>query len=152
MTKIKLTNHSKQRYSERTEIKQINHDAQAAYTRGYKIRHFTGDFAEFLLNRPINYGREQIRVYNGRIYVFNNHNKILITVWNIPEQFSNYKSYLLKKESPCIIRYGDKYVAESTELSEDIAEAILFKTETKARNYINNTKGLDFQKCIIIKM
>lgn len=160
---VNITNHARKRYAERTDVRLTLEDAKEAYKNGYKPHRFFGNFNDFLMCRPINYGKQSIRVYNGRIYVFENETKTLLTLWNVPEEYGDYRDWLVtspkaKETCHCLILIKSekdgtvRYVAQGGELTDDIVQALEFRTEARARNYISNNRNIKWFECHILKL
>lgn len=157
-TVVNVTNHARRRYVERTSVVNFVEDANSAFYKGYKPCRFFGDFNDFLMCRPINYGKQSVRVYEGRIYVFENETKTLLTLWNVPEEFGDYRDWLISTGSPCLILVKTtssdvvRYVGPGNQIVDDIMDAVEFKTESRARNYISNNRTLKWKECHILKL
>lgn len=158
-----ISHHAEVRFSERTSVKNKDfiNNANNAFKNGFKANHFSGEFYDFLSSKSLDNGRATVRVYQGYIYVFDNHNGILVTVYEVPEKFKGEVEGLSGaggesglSGGPCIVivRRGAErlYVAECDELVSDIALAIEFKTEQRAKNYIKNNANLSGEDIVIM--
>lgn len=95
MDDLRITRHGEKRTRQRVGIpkKAISRNAQKALDHGIGVSEATGKlkgYIEFLY--AVNGGSaNNIRIYNDKVYVF--HNKVLVTVHNIPYEHRKQAIY-----------------------------------------------------------
>lgn len=67
---------------------------ETALKYGKSIKQFYGTFREYLEVAAAKMPQTSLIVYAGNVYVYEIKRKILITVWNIPEEYQPWKDYL----------------------------------------------------------
>lgn len=126
------TIHAKNRYSERTDVSKnsTKHNTKYAYKNGTPISKFTGDFYNYLFFKQRHNSRVSVKVYNNNVYIFDNINKKLITVYPVPEKFLPVEQYKIKQGQNCKIIVNGCFTVP-----------IIFNTRQAAHNYIRNNKN-----------
>ena len=148
-----VTDHAKQRITERTDISlsDIKKLSKHIYKYGYRLSRFTGDLHTYINSKQIDGGHYSIRVFNNYIYIFDSELKRLLTVYPIPEEYLPVSNYFNTESSPCIIwvrspegvsQYISEGVNGSNMLTDDIGRAVEFHTKQKAINYVKNNHML----------
>lgn len=151
--KSTLTKHAKVRFEERSSYNKTEqqNNADHALNRGYDCCCFKDPLFTFLrdrINCTLN-GAKVAKVYNDYVYIFSNIGHKLITVYKLPEEYLPADQYLIPQTDleSCLIFLENKktgkivYWGESG-ITEDIAEAIEFKTQIKANRYLLNNVTL----------
>lgn len=95
---MQVSAHAKQRMEERLEnwsktTKPVK-VFENALKYGKSIKQFYGTFREYLETTAAKYPQTSLMVYAGNVFVYEVRKKILITVWNIPEEYMPWKDYL----------------------------------------------------------
>lgn len=155
--KVYLTDHSKVRFDERTNISAASRTdvATAAFKKGYEFAEFKEPLATFLKSISYDDGKYVAKIYKEYVYIFNNyHGHRLLTVYSIPEEYLPVEKYLIPENEleSCMIALTSKkdgkilFWSECSAPTDDICEALEFKTQIRAQNYINNNKELDLYK------
>ena len=143
-----ITNHAKERTLERTDMTlvDVKKASAFAYKHGYKVRHFKGEFYEYLNSKQIRGSNFIIRVYENNVYIFDAHLKRMLTIYPVPLEFLPVENWLCEEGSPCIILVSVdghwEYVCEGGFLTNDIGSATEFRTVQKAENYIKNNNWI----------
>lgn len=145
-----VTDHAKQRISERTSLplKNFKNVSSHIYKHGYRIRSFSGELYEYLNGKQLNGGQFAVRVYEDNIFIFDSEQGRLLTVYPVPERFLPISRFREVASAPCIIWVkgidgSSQYVCECNMLTEDIGEAVEFRTRQKANNYVKNNNVLN---------
>ena len=155
--KIYLTNHSKDRLQQRTDYDAAEYEklANTAFKKGYGATDFTGKLSDYIQSLCSMQGAYVAKVYDGVIYIFNNHlGHRLLTAYKVPEEYLPISKFLIDSKSlcRCNIILEDKKTKESfywsvyNDLTEDINDAAEFNNQPKARNFINNNGSLQAYK------
>lgn len=93
--RVKTTKHGKHRIKSRVGVRNASYNYRLARKNGKKLTDFEGDFSRLLKFLEIK-SKGKVIVYNNFIYIVKNEK--LITVLNMPYKYSDYESYLKKKE------------------------------------------------------
>lgn len=155
--KVFLTNHSKVRFSERTNYQSNEQEqlATSAFRYGHEFAECTEPLSTFLKSISYDAGKYVAKIYKDNVYIFNNFcGHRLLTVYAVPEEYLPIDKYLIQKEelNRCMIALTDKktnkisYWHEFGGLTDDICEALEFTNQVKATNYINNNQEIDSYK------
>lgn len=147
----KISKHAYRRFSERTDYtpNQKNHEAKEALKCGKKISQFKEPFYTYLLHRQKPGERTSTLIYNEHLYVFDNYNHKLITVYPVPNQFVPTKNFLGQDKGRYIIKIGtdrnglNLYVMDGEYPLE-------FKTKQKAHNYVLNCGDMGRDYIVIL--
>lgn len=105
--RIEITQHAKQRFKERFPdlcIKNLQTIASKARYEGFQDQEFEGEFRRFLESVTHKDVSTQIRISNGKIFVFkgnSGHCRTLLTLYPVPPEFANYERFLIQKGKMC---------------------------------------------------
>lgn len=121
----------------------INH----IYKYGHKIAEYNSPFYEYLLTKQLDGDHTSVIVYNNSIYIFDNRQKRLLTVYPVPNEYLPTKQYLGALECRCAILFNDNYITEGNS-----SEPIIFRTKQGAINYVKNSGWLDFDSVDIVEI
>ena len=145
---MKITHHAYQRFSERTKFnsRQKNHNANQAYKHGYNISRFTGEFYEYLLTKQLDGDRTTVKILDTNIYIFDNRQHKLITVYPVPVEFLPVNKFLETKPERCVIQFKNGEFL--TEGNSD--EPIVFRSVQTANNYVKNCVGMG--ECMVVRL
>lgn len=152
---ISISHHAAQRMYERLGISLPSEQrkiVEKAYRCGRKKVSFSGDFYRFLLSKQADGPHYSIRVFSNCVFIFDTTIQKgcvqLLTVYPIPEEYfplSQWENYGGGKVIICVKSINSDtngcsylYISPEGELVEDIALALSFKTEQRARNYVQN--------------
>ena len=150
--KVFLTNHSKERFGERTgyDPSQYSKIASTAFKKGLGFSRFNGAMSDFLKALNFGDGRYVAKVYDGKVFIFNNSfGHRLLTVYSVPAELLPVDQYVIPQEelTPCCIILLDKNGCDDYYWSEfgptkNLEDAVEFKSKVKANNYITNNRDL----------
>lgn len=91
----KVTRHAAKRVEERVSRKlKPNKVFNKALKQGRSLSEFYGDFREYLESKLHNYKHTDVKVYDNNVYVYNN--KVMITVYPVPEKYRPIKDYMTR--------------------------------------------------------
>ena len=143
-----VTDHARQRITERTSLSLSRFKKKASYIfkHGYKLSRFIDPLYSYLCSKRIDGGFYDIRVWETYVFIYDTRQKRLLTVYPVPEEYLPVDNFLVNSGSPCILwlcKDGVScYVCEGDSLTDDIGEAIEFRTKQKAMNYIKNNNTI----------
>lgn len=125
-------------------------DANLAFCSGLDAHEFKGELSRFLLEKSSGAGHYVAKVRGDAVYIFENKlGHRLITVYRIPEEYLPIERFKIKEEElgPRCIMLSDKrtgatmYLRADGSLTEDIADAVEFRSQKQAARYVaNNAK------------
>lgn len=86
--KIKLSQHSIQRISERLEIENAQELVNNAWVFGKSIKYFKGDIKKYIYSKMgyMTNGKYRIVIYKSIVFIFTAQNPMLITCYKLPEE------------------------------------------------------------------
>lgn len=120
---MQVSAHAKQRMSERlTNYSSLEKPVkvfETALRYGKKISDFYGDFHDYLEQILTKQRGTDVRVYADNVFVYESRKKILITVWNIPQEYEPYKNYLTCNK-PMVDQQESKARKEQAKLLKQI--------------------------------
>ena len=102
--KVLISKHARERFKERfpeLNPKAFQGIASKARYVGHQDINFEGKFRSYLDSVTHKDNSKQIRVSNNKIFVFggcDGHCRTLITLYPVPEQFSDYESFLINRK------------------------------------------------------
>lgn len=149
--KVYLTRHSKIRGEQRLAGGVSADKAAKAFKKGKEFSSFKGELSEYIRQKCSDNGRYVAKVYDDALYIFENRLGCrLLTVYKLPEELLPIEKYLIENDElePKCIMLTDKltgkiaYLTEFGEITEDICEAVEFKNQKKAANYLANNRRL----------
>ena len=142
--KVKKTRHAKMRACQRKiDTKNINH----IYKYGHKIKEYNEPLYSYLLTKQLDGDHTSILIYGDNIYIFDNRQKRLLTVYPVPNEYLPTKQYLGALECRCAILFNGNYITEGNS-----SEPIIFRTKQSAYNYVKNCGWLDFDSVEIVEI
>lgn len=140
--KPKITHHAKMRaYQRKIDASNINH----IYKYGHKIAEYNEPLYSYLLTKQLDGDHTSILIYGNNIYVFDNRNKALLTVYPVPVEYLPTKHFLGVEYCPCVIYFEGEPISEGNS-----TEPIIFRTKQNAYNYVKNCGWLDFDSVEIV--
>lgn len=149
-----LTTHSKERFEQRTDYdynKQVSNATQA-FKKGYEFSRFRDPLFGYL--KSLSYdsnGRYVPKIFDDFVYIFENRSgHRLITVYPVPGEYHPCSQYaintddlkttyiaLCEKQGNKVFYWGEDGLVTSLD------DAIEFKSQIKANNYLNNNGCLN---------
>ena len=142
--KVKKTRHANMRACQRKiDTKNINH----IYKYGHKIKEYNEPLYSYLLTKQLDGDHTSTLIYGDNIYIFDNRQKRLLTVYPVPNEYLPTKQFLGANYCPCVIYFNNEPITEGNS-----SEPIIFKTKQNACNYIKNCGWLDFDSVEIVEI
>lgn len=97
---MKLSKHGQQRLRERNgkmSKRRQYFEVNLAYKRGLDFKNFyKSKFRLFLVQRTKHNHNKIAKVYNDKIYIFDRIHKKLVTMFEIPDEYKDYKNFVIK--------------------------------------------------------
>lgn len=147
---MELTQHARTRMSQRCGIgkkKLQNTEFKLALKKGYNISDLTGELKEYLTNKLSGQKTKCVKLYNDKIFLYNQRSKRLITVMNLPDEFTTTKDYLLHKNrlkdnKPVVKKYMKNKKSYIEGLNEINKESV--NESTDIENIIKELKEISY--------
>lgn len=145
-----VTDHAKMRGEQRLDERLSKRDAETAFSKGKEFSRYDGELKDYLRSKSRD-GHYVAKAYEDAVWVFeNSYGHRLLTVYKLPAELTPSSKFEISKkalEPRCIALTSKKdgstrYWTDRGELSEDIADALEFRSQIQAENYFANNREL----------
>ena len=96
----KVTMHARRRIHERFLEKNRCHNSVKLFKNALNYGYGIGDFKESKIKQYMCSHRRKnnIKIYNGYVFIYSKNNKTLYTVWKVPDIYMDYEKELKKQK------------------------------------------------------